>query len=179
MAVRSRLIAPIDAPWEVVTGYSNSLSGAPDGERPLTEVRRPLTAPPALKELAQPFGHGKHPLPQSQKRKDMIDQVRGRFGHAPGVAGGAHATTLAGVRDQEIVLRLLARDSNRGQLMRNRVEKYYTSSIAATAHIGQDYVSKYISFSGTIGAWVYLVGKYDEPNCGASDLYLRRLRPNL
>ena len=38
----------------------------------------------------------------------MIDQVRGRFGHAPGVARGAHATALAGVGDQEIVLALVA-----------------------------------------------------------------------
>jgi len=34
----------------------------------------------------------------------MIDQMRRHFGHAPRVAGGAYATTFAGVRDQEIVL---------------------------------------------------------------------------
>ena len=34
--------------------------------------------------------------------------MRGRFGHAPGVAGGAHATALAGVGDQEIMLALVA-----------------------------------------------------------------------
>ena len=38
----------------------------------------------------------------------MIDQMRRRFGHAPRVAGGAYATTFAGVRDQEIVLALVA-----------------------------------------------------------------------
>jgi hypothetical protein len=38
----------------------------------------------------------------------VIDQVRGYFGHAPGVARGAHTTTFAGVRDQEIVLALVA-----------------------------------------------------------------------
>lgn len=38
----------------------------------------------------------------------MIDQVRRRFGHAPGVARGAHATTFAGVGDQEIALTLVA-----------------------------------------------------------------------
>ena len=38
----------------------------------------------------------------------MIDQMRGSFGHAPGVAGGAHATTLAGVGEEEIVLALVA-----------------------------------------------------------------------
>ena len=38
----------------------------------------------------------------------MIDQVRRCFGHAPGVARGAHAATFAGIRDQEIVLALVA-----------------------------------------------------------------------
>lgn len=46
----------------------------------------------------------------------MIDRVRRRFGHAPGVvtegnprgAGGAYATTFAGVGNQEIVLALVA-----------------------------------------------------------------------
>ena len=38
----------------------------------------------------------------------MIDQVRRCFGHAPGVAGGAHTTALAGVGDQEIELALVA-----------------------------------------------------------------------
>jgi len=37
----------------------------------------------------------------------VIDQVRRRFGHAPGIAGGAYATTIAGVSDQEIVLTLV------------------------------------------------------------------------
>jgi hypothetical protein len=34
--------------------------------------------------------------------------VRHCFGHAPDVAGRAHATTFAGVRDQEIMLTLVA-----------------------------------------------------------------------
>ena len=38
----------------------------------------------------------------------MIDQMRGSFGHAPRVAGGAHTATFAGVRDQEIVLARIA-----------------------------------------------------------------------
>ena len=33
----------------------------------------------------------------------MIDQVRRCCGHATSVAGRAHATTFAGVRDQEIM----------------------------------------------------------------------------
>ena len=41
----------------------------------------------------------------------MIDQKRRCFGHAPRVAEGAHTTALAGVRDQEIVLALVAVDS--------------------------------------------------------------------
>ena len=35
-----------------------------------------------------------------------------RFGHAPGVARGAHPTTFAGVGDQEIVLTLVAVSSS-------------------------------------------------------------------
>ena len=46
----------------------------------------------------------------------MIDQMRGGFGHAPVVARGAHATALAGVGDQEIVLALVAVDA--GKAMR-------------------------------------------------------------
>ena len=69
---------------------------------------RALQGRVALKEVAQPFGHGEHPLPHRQRRENVIDQVRGSFGHAPGVAGGAHATALAGVCDQEIVLALVA-----------------------------------------------------------------------
>jgi len=38
----------------------------------------------------------------------VIDQVRRGFGHAPRVAGEAHATSFAGVCDQEIVLALVA-----------------------------------------------------------------------
>lgn len=38
----------------------------------------------------------------------MIDQVRRRFYHAPGVAREAHATIFAGIRNQKIVLALVA-----------------------------------------------------------------------
>ena len=69
---------------------------------------RALQGRAALKQGAQPFGHGEYPLPHRQRRKDVIDQVRRCFGHAPGVARGAHATTFAGVRDQKIVLTLVA-----------------------------------------------------------------------
>jgi hypothetical protein len=46
----------------------------------------------------------------------VIDQMCRRFGDAPGVARGAHATTFAGVGDQEIVLTLVAVSS--GEAMR-------------------------------------------------------------
>ena len=62
----------------------------------------------ALKEVAQPLGHGEHPLPHRQRRKDVIDQVRRGFRHAPRIAGWTHATTFTGVGDQEIVLTLVA-----------------------------------------------------------------------
>ncbi len=61
----------------------------------------------ALKEGAQPFGHRQRPLAPRQRRKDVIDQVRRCFGHAPRVAGRAHAATFAGAGDQEIVLALV------------------------------------------------------------------------
>ena len=53
-------------------------------------------------------GHGEEPLPHGKRRKNVIDQICRRFCHPSGVAGGAHATTFAGVRDQEIVLTLVA-----------------------------------------------------------------------
>ena len=43
--------------------------------------------------------------------------MRRRFGHAPSVALGAYATTLAGVGDQEIVLTLVT--VGEGEAMRN------------------------------------------------------------
>jgi len=46
-------------------------------------------------------------LPDRYERKDVIDQMRRRFGHAPGVARGAYATTLARVGNHEIVLTLV------------------------------------------------------------------------
>lgn len=61
----------------------------------------------ALKEVTQPFRHGEPPLAHRRRRENEIDQMRGSFGHAPDVAGGAHATALAGVGDQEIVLALV------------------------------------------------------------------------
>jgi hypothetical protein len=78
-----------------------------DGERRLTEAKRTLTTPPTLKEVVQPFGHGEHPLPHRQRRENVIDQARRCFGHAPRVAGGARASTSAGIGDQEIVLTLV------------------------------------------------------------------------
>ena len=39
----------------------------------------------ALQEIAQPLGYAEHPLPQRQRRQDVIGQMRGRFHHAPRV----------------------------------------------------------------------------------------------
>ena len=79
-----------------------------DDERRLTGVQRPVRLPSTLKEAAQPLWHGEHPLAHRERRENVIDQVRGSFGHAPRVAGGAHTTVLAGVDVQEIVLALVA-----------------------------------------------------------------------
>ena len=43
---------------------------------------RALQSRVALNKVAQPFGHGEHPLPHRERRKDVIDQVRRYFGHA-------------------------------------------------------------------------------------------------
>jgi hypothetical protein len=51
----------------------------------------------ALQVIAQTFGHREHPLAHRQMRDDVVGQMRRRFDHAPGGAGGAHAATLAGV----------------------------------------------------------------------------------
>ena len=37
---------------------------------------RALQSRVALNKVAQPFGHGEHPLPHRERRKDVIDQVR-------------------------------------------------------------------------------------------------------
>ena len=69
-----------------------------------------------LQKVSQPLRHGEHPLTNRQTRKDVIDQMRRCFGHAPGVTRGTNATTLARVRDQEIVLALITVRS--GEAMR-------------------------------------------------------------
>lgn len=53
--------------------------------------------------IAQAFGERDHPLPHRQVRKDMIDEMRRNFGHAPGGVGRAHAAALARVGDDEVV----------------------------------------------------------------------------
>lgn len=46
--------------WGADRNYANAMLRGFDGERRLTEVQRPLTSPPALNEVAQPFGRGEH-----------------------------------------------------------------------------------------------------------------------
>ena len=73
----------------------------------ITRNRMCSTAPSAsgsrLQEVAQALGHRQHPLAHRQRREDLVDQMGGRLGHAPRVAGGTHAAAFAGKRDQEIV----------------------------------------------------------------------------
>ena len=57
----------------------------------------------ALQEVAQPLGHREHPLAHRQGREDVIDQVGGGLGHAPGVARGAECSPFARKGDQEIM----------------------------------------------------------------------------
>jgi hypothetical protein len=68
----------------------------------------------ALQEVAQPLGHREHPLAHRQGREDVIDKMRGGFGHAPGAAGGADAAPLAGEGQHGQRGRPLERSSARG-----------------------------------------------------------------
>ena len=52
---------------------------------------------------AQPLGYRQHPLAHRQGWEDVIDQVGGGLGQAPGIARGADATSLVGEGHQEIV----------------------------------------------------------------------------
>ena len=51
----------------------------------------------------QALGHRQHLLTHGHKRQHVIDETRGRLGHAAGVAGRANAATLAREGDQEVV----------------------------------------------------------------------------
>ena len=80
-----------------------------DGERRLTEEQRPLTSPPTLNDVAQSFGHGKHPLPYRHVRDDTVDQVSRRLRHAASAARGAEPAALA-AEGQQLVVAALATD---------------------------------------------------------------------
>jgi len=60
----------------------------------------------ALQKVAKTLRHRQDPLANGQRRKDMINQVRGRLGHAPGVAGRAKGAPLTGEGYQEVVAAL-------------------------------------------------------------------------
>jgi hypothetical protein len=49
-----------------------------------------------VEEGADPLGDGEHPLADRQRRQDVVIEMSGDLHHAPGVAGGADAATLAG-----------------------------------------------------------------------------------
>ena len=57
----------------------------------------------ALQEVAQALRHRQHPLAHRQRREDLVNQMRRRLGHAPGVAGRTHPAAFARKRDQKIV----------------------------------------------------------------------------
>ena len=62
----------------------------------------------AVQEVAQALRDRQHPLAHRQRREDLVDQMRRRLGHAPGVAGRTYPAAFARKRDQEIVSALLA-----------------------------------------------------------------------
>ena len=69
---------------------------------------RALEGGVAVQEVAQPLRHRQHPLPHWQAWEDVIRQMRRGLHHAPGIARRAHATSLAGERDQEVVAAVAA-----------------------------------------------------------------------
>ena len=75
--------------WGADSFHVNGVLRDIDSQSRLTDIRRRLNLPPALKEVAQPYGYGEHPLAHRKWRENAIDQMRRRFGHAPGFARGA------------------------------------------------------------------------------------------
>ncbi len=59
--------------------------------------------PIALHVVPQLLGDRQHPLAHRQAREDVVGEVCRCLGHAPRVAGGAHASALAGEGHQEVV----------------------------------------------------------------------------
>lgn len=57
----------------------------------------------ALQVPAQALGHREDPLAHRQRRKDVVDQVRGGLDHAPGGAGRTETSALAGEGDQKVM----------------------------------------------------------------------------
>jgi hypothetical protein len=57
----------------------------------------------AVDEIAQAFEKGNHPLTHRHFGEYVLDEVRGRLGHAPRGAGRTHASALAGVGDQKVM----------------------------------------------------------------------------
>ncbi len=61
-----------------------------------------------LQEVSQALGDRQHPLAHRLAGEHLLDQMRRGLHHAPGIAGGAHATAFAGKGDQEVVAALRA-----------------------------------------------------------------------
>ena len=56
-----------------------------------------------VQEGPKPLGDGEHPLADGEVRDHLVGQVRRHLGHAPGVAQGADAATLAGEGQQPVM----------------------------------------------------------------------------
>ena len=73
-----------------------------------TRRAAPWRASSRCRKVAQPLRHRQHPLLHWQAWEDVIRQMRRGLHHAPGIARRAHATSLAGERDQEVVAAVAA-----------------------------------------------------------------------
>jgi len=84
--------------WRGLRGYRFGCQGGNGGAQGRIEGLSVM-----VKVVARPLGQGQHPLAHWQRRQDMIDQVSGRFGHAPAGARGTDGAALAGEGDEEIL----------------------------------------------------------------------------
>jgi hypothetical protein len=87
-------------------GLRSRWAGFFEGSRqgPKEDVKDSAGGPGSVMEVgSQALGDGQNPLSHRHVGKDMVHQVRSRFGHALGVTGGAGASALAGKGHEEVV----------------------------------------------------------------------------
>jgi len=60
-----------------------------------------------MQEGPEALGHREDPLPGGEIGQHVVGEVSGKLGHAPGVAGGADPSALAGEGDQSLVAAIL------------------------------------------------------------------------